>query len=532
MALSGRRTRMLALGTSAVLALALAPSSPAVSQPVAELGALSAPKPKAGSASGGDPYFPLYGNGGINVSHYDLDVRYDPSTDVLKGRAALRIRAAQSLSRFNLDLVGLTVRSVTVNAHRASWVRNRDHELVITPRSTLRKGSRFTVVVSYDGKPRTFRDPMLGTYGFLKTADGAIAVGEPEVAAFWYPVNDHPKDKATYRITLTVPKGLQAISNGLPSVTTVKGSWATTSWKSKHPMASYLAFMAVGRFDVHRYTANGRPMIDAVDPSIPAVVRKAINTTFAHQGRILAAESSWFGPYPFEAGGGLVDNVKVGFALENQTRPTYSSDFWGDASGAAPNDGVVVHELAHQWYGDSVALHRWQDIWLNEGFATYAEWLWFQQEEGFSTADFFDAFYDGIPANDDFWKIAPGAPGARHVFDEAVYTRGAMTLEGLRQKVGRATFFQILQTWARQHRDGHGTTAQFIALAERTSHRQLDAHFKAWLITPRKPKRPANAGDTAKTIQRRSSAAHDRAAREFAAQWRAGLEQRLRSGQR
>ena len=444
---------------------------------------------------------------------------------MLTGRAALRIRAAKDLSRFNLDLVGLTVRSITVNGHAAAWKRSRDHELTITPRTALRKGKRFTVVVTYDGKPRVFSDPSLGTYGFLTTSDGAIAVGQPEVAAFWYPVNDHPKDKATYRITLTVPKDLQAISNGLPSATKVSGNWATTTWRHKHPMASYLAFMAVGHFQVHRYTAAGVPMIDAVDPSIPANVRQAINASFAQQGRILESESEWFGPYPFETGGGVVDNVQVGFALENQTRPTYSSGFWGDEEQAFPNDGVVVHELAHQWYGDSVALHRWQDIWLNEGFATYAEWMWIQQEEGFSTADIFDAIYDAIPASDAFWKLKIGDPGPDRIFDNAVYTRGGMALEGLRQKVGRDTFLKIMQTWARQHRDGHGTTKQFIALAERLSKRQLDAHFKAWLSTARKPPRPANAGKATS-----SSKAQQQAARRYVARWQAELKRELAAG--
>jgi aminopeptidase N len=525
MAFHSARLRLVAWGASAALAVALAPGVPAVARPAVAV------VPKSGSSSAGDPYFPLYGNGGINVSSYHLNLRYDPSTDILTGQASLRIRPTRDLNRFNLDLVGLSVRSITVNGYRAMWNRSRNHELTIIPRTALRKGIRFTLVVNYDGKPRTFSDPSLGTYGFLTTDDGAIAVGEPEVAAFWYPVNDHPKDKASYRITLTVPEGLQAISNGLPSATKVSGGWATTTWRHKHRMASYLAFMAVGHFDVHRYTAAGMPIIDAVDPSIPANVRRAVNASFAKQGRILTAESKWFGRYPFETAGGVVDKVPVGFALENQTRPTYASGFWGDEKEAFPNDNVVVHELAHQWYGDSVALSRWQDIWLNEGFATYAEWMWTQQEEGISTADIFDAIYDGIPASNPFWKVKIGDPGRARVFDLAVYLRGGMTLEGLRQKVGRDTFLRILQTWAREHRDGHGTTKQFIALAERLSKRQLDAHFKAWLSTPGKPERPANAARAAaSSSSATSSKAQQRAAREYVTRWRADLERQLAGG--
>jgi aminopeptidase N len=493
----------MSLVATAALVASLLPSTPAVSR------AVTTAAPTAGSSGGGDPYFPLYGNGGYEVKHYGLDVRYDPKTDVLTGKASLTVRATKSLSRFNLDLVGLTVRSVRVDGRAARWVRRADHELVVTPARALKKGRSSSVVVRYDGKPRTFSDPMLGTYGFLKTRDGAIAVGQPEVAAYWYPVNDHPRDKATYTITLTVPRGLQSVSNGLPSKTrysTRSGKrWATTTWTARHRMASYLAFMAVGHFTIHRYrTATGLPVIDAVDPSLSAGLRRQINASLARQKSIIAAESRWFGPYPFEAAGAVVDNVDVGFALENQTRSTYSPGFWDADGQPGDSDYVVAHEMAHQWYGDSVSVRRWSDIWLNEGFATYAEWLWLQETE----------------------KITPQDA----VFDGAVYTRGGMTLQALRQAVGDAAFYQILQTWARTHRDGNGSTKQFMALAERISGRQLDALFTAWLFTPRKPALPAPPSGT--PLQPLVRTPHQQAVRVGVAAWRADLDRRLalRSG--
>jgi aminopeptidase N len=459
--------------------------------------------PAPGAPGGGDPYFPLYGNGGYDVLHYGLRIRYDPRTDVLKGSARLAVRATQSLSRFNLDLVGLTVRSVTVNRRPATWVRRSNHELVITPARPVRRHQRFAVTIRYDGKPQTFSDPLVGTYGFLTTSDGAIAVGEPEVAAFWYPVNDHPQDKATYRISLSVPRGLQAVSNGLPKPTRTHRGWSTTTWRVRHPMASYLAFMAVGHFDLHRYrTSSGLPVIDAVDPAITGKLRTDINASFARQDEILAAESGWFGPYPFEAAGGVVDQAEFGFALENQTRSVYSPFAWGDASDSFQNDGVVVHETAHQWYGDAVSLKRWRDVWLNEGFATYAEWLWAEHEGQATATEIFEALYGQIPAGDSFWRLRPGDPGADSIFVLEVYVRGAMTLGALRAVVGDDHFFDILRAWALERRDRNGTTAQFVRLSERISGRPLDRLFDEWLFEADKPTgwRPSVSTSTPLTV--------------------------------
>ena len=410
-----------------------------------------------------------------------------------------------------------------VDGAAADWSRRGGHELVVRPARPLARGRVAEVVVRYAGEPRPFTDPLLGTYAWVETPDGVLAVGEPEVAAHWFPVNDHPADKARYRITLTVPRGVEAITNGLPGRRTVSGRWATTTWHVGSPMVSYLAFLAIGQFDVHRWrTADGLPVLDAVDPGIRGPLRRRIDASFSRQGEMLRAMSRWFGPYPFEAIGGVVDDVPVGFALENQTRPTYSPLFWQIPEAPALGDSVVAHELAHQWYGDSVALRRWRDIWLNEGFASYAEWLWAEREYGFTPQEQFTSLY-GIPADDPFWQLRIGDPGPDRLFDGAVYVRGAMTLQALRREIGRADFFAVLRTWAREHRDGHGTTEAFTALAERVSGRSLDRLFDAWLFTPGRPPAPAAAPASA---SRRAQV--DAAVRT----WREGLELRLRHGQR
>jgi aminopeptidase N len=172
----------------------------------------------------------------------------------------------------------------------------------------------------------------------------------------------------------------------------------------------------------------------------------------------------------------VVDLADVGFALENQTRPTYSPGFFY----GGPNDFVVVHELAHMWFGDSLAVERWQHIWLNEGFATYAEWLW-SEDEGFGTAE---ENYEGwatLPADDEFWLLPIGDPGTGHEFDFQVYARGAMTLHALRREVGDGRFFRILREWTASQAGGNVTTDEFIALAEQISHKDLDPLFAMWL---------------------------------------------------
>ena len=513
--MSARRTRLAAASATAVLL-------PLLGAGVA--GAAPDAAPVAGAAGIGDPYYPTYGNGGYDVQHYDLAVRYDPATDRLAGRARIDLRTTQALSSFHLDLVGLTVRAVTVGGAPATWVRRGGHELVVRPARALARGAAVTVDVRYDGVPRSFTDGSGETYGFLTTRDGAVAIGEPEAAAQWFPVDDHPSDKATYRLALTVPKGLETISNGLDTRRTVDGDWATTTWEPAAPMAPYLAFFAIGHFDVHRWrTAAGLPVIDAVDSRIQGPLRARIDATFARQGEVLAAEASWFGPYPFETAGGVVDADAVDYALENQTRPTYPAYVWEDPQSPTQGTDVVVHELAHQWYGDSVSLDRWSDIWLNEGFATYAEWLWNEREFGYTPQEQFDVFY-AEPASSDSWTTTPQDPGVADLFSSAVYVRGAMTLQALRATVGDAVFFDVLRSWAGTRRDGNGTTAQFVALAERKAGRPLDALFRAWLSTPRKPgplptaaTTPARSAEVTGAVQAWRAALDRRLTREAAA---------------
>ena len=432
-----------------------------------------------GAAGVGDPYFPTYGNGGYDVGGYDLALRYDPATGELGGTATIAATATEDLDRFDLDLAHLSVQGVTVNG-AAAVAKMSGNELVVMPRDGIVRGAAMTVVVAYGGKPSQLANKELGAGGWLRTKDGAVALGQPESASTWYPVNDHPSDKATFRLAMTVPDGLQVISNGVPGPQASTDGWTTWHWAEGSPMASYLSTVVIGRYRITSSTHAGKPMVVAIPDSLPA--SGAAATSVESTGEIADFLATQFGPYPFDAYGGIVvDDDRLGYALETQSRPTYAEGFFGDG----PNQGVVAHELAHQWFGDSVALDRWQDIWLNEGFATYAEWLWSEHSGRATVAQNFDRVYSSFK-----FQQTPGDPGEAHLFDEAVYTRGAMTLYALRETIGDAAFARLLTTWAGGHKDGNVTTADLIALAEQISGKDLGGLFQAWLYGKTRPPHP------------------------------------------
>ena len=434
-----------------------------------------------GAPGAGDPYFPSYGNGGYDVGNYALKVRYDPATDRLSGTATLRATATANLSAFNLDLAGLTVRSVSVDGVKARHARRGD-ELVVTPATGLTSGNGFVAEIRYDGEPAALDNEATGEGGWLHTSDGAIALGQPESASTWFPVNDHPSDKASYDVEITVPKGLTAVGNGVPKGRTIRGDWVTWSWSESAPMASYLAMVVIGKFRVTTGEHKGRPVFSAVTTK---VADGAPDRSIARTVEVADYLESIFGPYPFGAYGGVVvADDRVRYALETQSRPVYSAGFFRQGD----NTGVVAHELAHQWYGDSVSLTRWQDIWLNEGLATYAEWLWAEHTGESSVQHTFDQKYDG--ASGQVWRTPPGRPGVANLFSASVYDRGGMAVHALRVAVGDSAFFTILRTWAAEQRHGNATTADFVALAERISRKKLDRLFDSWLYGTERPPTP------------------------------------------
>jgi len=444
--------------------------------------------PRIGADGIGDPYFPRAGDGGYDVTGYDIQVRYDPSPDRLEGHTTITAQATESLSRFDLDL-RLPASAVTVD-DRPAGIHQDDGKLEVTPAVPVRAGAPMTVRVDYAGVPSAIPGGPGVPSPWVRTPDGAVAVGEPDIAAWWYPSNDHPSDKATFMITAVVPDGLQVISNGalLGGPEPDGPGRQRWRWQESEPMATYLAFVAIGDYDIVRRDTRFGLYLAAYDRGLDPQVADAARASVERTPEILALLSGIFGPYPFRQLGGVVPEAPtLGFALEDQTRPVYSPTFFASGQDVT----VVVHELAHQWFGDSVSVRHWSDIWLNEGFATYAQWLYSERTGGPSAAQTAAQDYDRHPADDAFWRIPPGAPGgAAEVLNNAVYLRGAMALQALRTAVGDQNFFASLRAWATERAGGNGSVQDFLALVKHVSGKDIDDVAQTWLFTPARPPTP------------------------------------------
>jgi aminopeptidase N len=443
----------------------------------------------AGAPGAGDPFFPLAGNGGYDVRHYSLRLDFFPNANRLVGRATIIARATQNLESFHLDLRDFyAVSRLTVNFAPAAFT-HQGQELAITPRRKLREGSWFVVVVGYAGHPQAVVDPDGSVEGWVATDDGAYVVNEPQGSPGWYPVNDTPRDKATYDFAVSVPAGSTVMANGVLLSRLDFGGRTTWRWAERTPMAPYLATATNGPFETRfDRLPNGLLRYDAVDPDTREDVSSAPNPMLAWE-RLSAAHgilsflSDLYGPYPFDSIGGVMDWApRVHYSLEAQSRANY----WR----IVPLS-TVVHEIAHQWFGDLVTLAVWPDLWLHEGFATWSEWIYAERHGGLTAQQTFDDLYgtrEDSEEGEDLWFPAPAAlPGPEFMFHTPVYDRGAMTLQALRQKVGDETFFRILRAWVRENRGRNVTTADFTALAERQSGVALDAFFRVWLYEEGKP---------------------------------------------
>lgn len=440
--------------------------------------------PVAGSRGIGDAYFPADGNGGYDVRHYDVRVRYDFARGHLRGRTVLTLVPDRALRRFNLDLL-LEASRVRVDGHLARFRRDGTHELVVTPSRALRAGRAVKVEVSYAGFPGRHR--YLGQSSWLADGQEVVTMNQPHMAPWWFPANDHPSDKATFRIAVTVPNGKQVVSNGRHLHTVTRGALRTWHWRARDPMATYLAFFAAGDFVLQQGRTAGLPWHNAVSERLPASTRRTSLRQLRRSAAVVRRLEKDLGPYPFETTGGVVTSLGAGFALENQTRPTY----WPLTRDST---WLLVHELAHQWFGNDVAVLRWRDVWVNEGAATFMEQRHEELGGGRSVAAWLREEYEAYAPEDSFWTLRIGTPGAANLFEWPVYQRGAMTMQALRTRVGESAFWALLREWTSRHGDGNASSAQFEALAEEVSGVDLGAFFDAWLRTPSRPARTVANG--------------------------------------
>jgi len=444
------------------------PDRPAPRPSAAELGEV-----EPGADGVGDPYYPKDGNGGYDVTGYHVSISYDPESRELDGNTEVSATATGELSRFNLDLKGLEVSAVEVDGKPAKFDRAGEHELVITPPTPVADGAKFATRVRYGGVPQMAEEGTLGENGWQRArSGGAFAAGEPHSATAWYPANDTPRDKATFRLDARVPNGWSVVSNGREEPSTRgRDGWTTYHWTEPNRIATYLTTVGIDKWTFDRSTLpGGVPVVSAYAPGVEE--KRQVE---AKLPEVIDFLSSKFGPYPQSAAGGIYINESIGFSLETQGRPIYAD--WAELS-------VVVHENAHQWWGNSVTVDTWADICLNECFASYAQWLWSEAKEG----ENLDARFrtEVARATDQFWGGKLYDMGAGNEFT-SVYDKGPMALHALRRQIGDDAFDRILREWPTEHKDDNASWPEFEKFVTELAGQDLEAFFAAWFHSDTQP---------------------------------------------
>jgi len=434
----------------------------------------------------GDKYFPLLGNEGYDALHYHLDITPDFDTETLNATVEIEMQATQDLAEFNLDFWGYTITDLKIEGHSVRYERDQG-ELIITPNGRIAKGDTFEVTVAYNGQPgegipdeMIYGDPeLLLSAGWVFHEGGSFVVSEPYGASFWYPVNDHPRDKATYSFSITVPEPYVVATNGELVEVTNDNGMLTYKSVSNDGTASYLVTVHTGDLILDETRAEGQvPVRDYFASRYFDTARLIFEDT----SEMIAFYESIIGEYPFDVYGCVVLDFDLPFALETQTLTTYGT--WILEEDPVRTDIILAHELVHEWFGNSVSLARWQDIWLNEGFATYLSLMWAAEIYGDNvTQSLLNEWYYRI-SDPGFLNTAPdaiGDPTPENLFHEAVYLRGALTLHALRQQVDDEVFFEIIRTYFQRFKDGNATIEAYIALANEVSGEDLTDLFDAWL---------------------------------------------------
>ncbi|WP_248964032.1 M1 family metallopeptidase [Sphaerisporangium perillae] len=427
------------------------------------------------SGTCGHPYFPERGNEGYWVEHYDLALEYRVVANRLRASATISAFAAGALSWFALDLAGLRATAVLVDGLPARFTQHGD-KLRVTPARTLQEGTLFVVEIRYGGNPRPVPSHW-GGLGWEQLSDGVIVASQPTGAPSWFPCNDRPGDKSTFRISVTTASAYEVVANGRLAGKRRAASTTTWVYEQAEPMATYLASVQIGRYQTAEVSG---PVPQRL--FFPSRLASRVRLDFGRQQQMLALFTERFGPYPFAAYTVVVADDDLEIPVEAQGMSIFGRNH---VDGRRGEERLVAHELAHQWFGNSLTLESWREIWLHEGFASYAEWLW-SEASGGETADALAArWHRKLSRLPQDFVLAD--PGARRLFDDRVYKRGALTVHALRRALGDEAFFPMLREWTTTYQHGAVTTDRFTRLADRYATTPLDPLFTSWLHTERLP---------------------------------------------
>ena len=424
----------------------------------------------------GDPYTPSSGNLGYGVDRYELDLRYKVATNRLDGSVTITATSTTALTKVVLDLSRLSVSKVRMPGTRALKFTQSATKLTVVLPTVVPTDTTFTLTIDYAGAPQPRRSQW-GLVGWEELDDGVLVASQPTGAPSWFPCNDSVGDKASYSLRIATDQGYSVVCNGVLQERRVAGGKGHWHYEQPEPTATYLVTVQIGRYELAAAPfgtlAYPRELATRVAADLEPVPR--MKTLF----------EDLFGPYPFEQYTIVVTPDELEIPLEAQSLAIFGANH---IDGHGIEERLVAHELAHQWFGNSVGLAEWKHIWLNEGFACYAEWLWSEGSGGASADSLARQFRRrlSMQATD----IIVGDPGSALMFDDGVYKRGALTLHALRRTIGDASFFDLLRTWTRENRFGTVTTEDFRALAQTFSAEPLDDLFTAWLFSAPLPKLP------------------------------------------
>lgn len=426
-----------------------------------------------------DPYLPEAGNFGYRVSRYELELEYKVAINRLTGAATITAVTLATLQAFTLDLSdALSVTKVSVNGRRPAHFGTSQGKLRITLGAPLPAGAAMSISVRYGGSPRPTQT-LWGEVGFEELSNGVLVAGQPNGASSWFPCDDHPASKASFRIQISTDSPYRATANGELVSRRVRAAHTVWTFDQPEPTSTYLITLLIGDYGTHRLPKTSVPM----QAILPDRLRTNFDHDFGRQPQMMKLFVKLFGPYPLANGYTVVvtdDDLEI--PLEAQGISIFGANH---CDGRRGSERLIAHELAHQWFGNSVTVRRWRDIWLHEGFACYAEWLWSEHSGGPSADEMARNYYDRLVHSPQDLVLAD--PGPRDMFDDRVYKRGAITLHALRTLIGDDKFFALLRDWTTRYRHGTAVTDDFTGLAANYAEVSLRPLWDAWLYSTRVP---------------------------------------------
>ncbi|MCU1532462.1 MAG: family peptidase [Arthrobacter sp.] len=431
-----------------------------------------------------DPYLPGHGTNAYHVTRYEIDLDYKLRSNRLAGRAVLHAVTQRPTSAIVLDLTGLRATKIQLSGRKVRKFSQRAEQLIVVPETPLLPGEAFTLDIRYEGNPAPRRG-LWGEVGWEELTDGALVAGQPNGAASWFPCNDHPRDKASYRITVTTDANYRAVCNGVLLSRSSRSSRETWVYEQAEPMPTYLATVQIGRYELLPLTPARHSGQVPQYAAVPAALAEAAREALARQPEMMRTFTSCFGPYPFPEYTVVVTEDELEIPLEAQTLSilgrNHLTQDW-------ESQRLIAHELAHQWFGNSLTAASWKDIWLHEGFACYAEWIWSEEARVMTIADRARGAWKRLDAGSQ--DLLVGDPGPRLMFDDRVYKRGALALHALRLRCGDLAFFALLHEWTDRNRHGSVSTHEFILTADRATGLDTEALLHPWLFEEALPPLP------------------------------------------